>query len=94
MKHANRPFLISLLLTLILVCGVGIARPVKSSLNSTTDCAGQCKENYDAMAERCSKLSGTKGEKCQEMAQKQYDSCLERCKGGGDAPSSGRPSGL
>jgi hypothetical protein len=80
MKHANRSFLIALLLTLILVCGVGIARPVKST-SSLTDCAGQCKENYDAMVERCNNLSGARGEKCQEMAQKQYDSCLERCKG-------------
>lgn len=92
MKPANRPFLVALLLTLILVCGVGIARPIKNKVNSMTDCAGQCRENYDAMVERCSKLSGPKGEKCQSMAQKQYDSCLERCNGG-NAPSSGRPSG-
>ena len=81
MKHANRPFLIALLLTLILVCRVGIARPVKSSVNSMTDCAEQCKENYDAMVKKCNDFSGPKAEKCQSMAQKQYDSCLERCKG-------------
>jgi len=94
MKHANRPFLIALLLTLILVCGVGTSRPIKNRVNSMTDCAGQCKERYDAaMAQKCNKLSGVAGEKCQDMAQKQYDSCLERCKGG-NASSSDRPSGL
>jgi hypothetical protein len=89
MKHANRPFLAALLLTLILVCGVGISRPIKNRLNSMTDCAEQCKESYDAMIQRCNKLSGSKGEKCQSMAQQQYDSCLERCKGG----NASRPSG-
>lgn len=89
MKHANRPFLAGLLLILILVCGVGISRPIKNRLNAMPDCAGQCKENYDAMVQRCSKLSGPKAEKCQSTAQQQYDNCLERCRGG----NASRPSG-
>jgi hypothetical protein len=88
MKHANRSFLIALLLTLILVCGVSASRPNKTGGSSTPDCADQCKERYDAMMKRCNNLSGDAGEKCQAMAQKQYDNCLERCKGG-NAPSPG-----
>jgi hypothetical protein len=92
MKHANRPFVVALLLALILVCGVGISGTVKNKVNSMPDCAGQCKERYDtAMAQKCNKLSGPASEKCQSMAQKQYDSCLERCKGG-NASSAERPS--
>jgi hypothetical protein len=88
MKHANRPLLVALLLTILLVCGVGISGPIKNRLNSMTDCAEQCKGNYDAAVERCNKLPDAKGEKCREMAQKRYDNCLERCKGG-NAPSPG-----
>jgi hypothetical protein len=88
MKHAHRPFLIALLLTLILVCGVGTSQPIKSAANSMADCAEQCRGNYDAMVERCNKLPDAKAEKCREMAQKRYDSCLERCRGG-NAPSPG-----
>jgi hypothetical protein len=88
MKHTTRPFFIALLLTLILVYGVGASRLIKNSFSSTTDCAEQCKDSYDAMIERCDKLSGPKAERCRSMAQKQYDSCLERCKGG-NAPSPG-----
>lgn len=90
MKHAHRPFLFALFLALILVYGVGASRLVKNGFISLTDCAGQCKERYDAMIQRCNELSGTGGERCQSMAQKQYDKCLERCKGG----ISGQPSGL
>lgn len=88
MKHAHRPFLIALLLTLILVYGVGAYRPIKPGFNSMPDCAGECKEKYDAMVERCNKLPSPKSEKCQSMAQKQYDGCLERCRGG-NTPSPG-----
>jgi hypothetical protein len=89
MKHTNRPFLIALLLTLILVCGVGASQPVKNGPNSMLDCAQQCRGNYDAAVERCNRLPDAKGEKCREMAQKRYDNCLDRCRGGGSAPSPG-----
>jgi hypothetical protein len=89
MKHVNRPFLIALLSTLILVCGVGASQPIKDVPNSMVDCAEQCKGNYDAMVERCNKLPDAKGENCREIAQKRYDNCLERCKGGSSAPSPG-----
>ena len=87
MKYATRPFFIALLLTLVLIYGVGASRPIKNRERATTDCAEQCKERYDAMMERC-KHSGPKSEKCQGMAQKQYESCLERCRGG-NAPRPG-----
>ena len=90
MKHANRPFLIALLFTLILVCGASASRPSKNRAVATPDCADQCKERYDIRMKSCNELSGEASEKCQNMAQKQYDSCLEKCKGG----MSGRPSGL
>jgi hypothetical protein len=90
MKHTNRPFLAGLLSILLLVCGVGISQPVKTSRNPAPDCAEQCKENYDAMIQRCSKLPGPKVEKCQSAAQQQYDGCLERCKGGNTSRPSGR----
>jgi hypothetical protein len=88
MKHAHRPFLAALLLTLILVCGVGTSQPIKSASNSMADCAERCKEHYDAAMKRCNEHSGAKAERCQAMAQRHYDNCLERCKGG-DAPSPG-----
>lgn len=90
MKHANRPFLMALLLMLILVCGVGASRPVESRCTATTDCADQCKERYDAMIKRCNESSSRKGGNCEEMAQKQYDSCLEKCR----SNSSGERPGL
>ncbi len=88
MKYANRPVLIALLLTLVLVCGVGTSQQIKIGSDSMTDCAGRCKENYDAMVKRCNEASGPRAERCQTMAQKQYDNCLERCRGG-NAPSPG-----
>lgn len=88
MKRATRTFFIVLLLTFVLVYGVGASRPVKTRLCTTPDCAEQCKENYDAMVKKCNDISGPRGEKCRSMAQKQYDSCLERCRGG-SAPSPG-----
>lgn len=85
MKYANRSFLSALLLMFILVCGVGASRPSKSGSTLTMDCADQCKDRYDATMKRCNNLSGDAADKCQTMAQKQYDSCLERCKGGNSA---------
>ena len=93
MKHANRPSLIALLLVLILIYGVGASRPIKNGHSSMTDCAGECKDNYDAMVKRCDELSGPKAERCQSIAQKQYDNCLERCKRG-NAENSERPPGF
>jgi hypothetical protein len=89
MKSTNRPFLVAFLLILTLVCAVGASRPIKDRFNSLPDCAGQCRESYDAMIERCNRLPGARADKCREIAQKQYDNCLERCKGG-NAPSPGR----
>lgn len=88
MKHTKAPFLFSLLLILILVCGVGASRPIKTGLNLTTDCAGECKESYDEAVKQCNDLSGMRAERCQTMAKKRYDSCLEKCKGG-NSPSPG-----
>jgi hypothetical protein len=93
MKHANRPFFFALLLALILLYGVGISRPVKNGSGPTTDCAGQCKDNYDEAVKRCNDLSGPRAERCRIGAQKQYDNCLERCRGG-NSQSSERPPGL
>jgi hypothetical protein len=88
MKHVPRFFFMALLLALVLVYGIGASRPIENDFNATTDCAEQCKENYDAMVKRCNELSGPRAERCRSAAQKQYDGCLERCKGG-NAPSPG-----
>lgn len=81
MKHTNRSFLIALVLLLLLACGIGVSRPVRDRIISADDCAGQCKDRYNEMLKGCDALPGERAGKCQAAAQKQYDSCLERCRG-------------
>jgi hypothetical protein len=82
MKHNNRPFLFVLFLILMLGYRASTSQPMRTGFSSSLGCAEQCKERYDAMVKRCNELSGSASERCQTVAQKQYDNCLERCKGG------------
>lgn len=80
MKFLYRPLSL-ILFTLLLVSSLGLAASTnaKRISSSAIDCAGDCAERRDKMIERCDKLSGAAAGRCREMANKQYDKCLERC---------------
>jgi hypothetical protein len=77
--------LLLVLSSLLLACGLSLAADSKVGRAplSTVDCAGNCADNRNKMLERCDRMPGNGAEKCREMANRQYDKCVERCNGGG-----------
>jgi disulfide bond formation protein DsbB len=77
----QRPASIFLLLIILLVAGIGVATSGKSrSVKTAGDCADDCRERRDKWLERCDQQPSDIQTRCREMAQKQYEKCLERCK--------------
>lgn len=84
MKLTKRPLIPILLLLLLLACGIAIAgsRSIKSSPAPVAGCLDDCKERLDKMLETCDSITGVRRDRCREAANKQYNKCAERCRGG------------
>ena len=81
MRLAQRPLLPIVLVLLLLACGIAIARTraARSIAAPVVGCTDDCKERLDKTLERCAGLPEASRERCREVADNQYNKCIERC---------------
>lgn len=81
MRLSKRPLLPIVLLLLLLACGIAIARTRGGGniFAPVVGCKDDCQERLNKTMERCDQLPEASREKCREVANNQYNKCVERC---------------
>lgn len=81
MKTPRSHLILIALIIFLLSCGITIfaARTIQGTAAQNGDCADSCKTKRDRTLERCDGAPEQTREKCREIANTQYDKCVERC---------------
>lgn len=85
MKMRRRSLLLCGLILLLMVCGATLAASRaggETKLVPVMDCTADCVARRDSSLERCNQMPSNFQQRCRDNASKQYDRCIESCKGG------------
>ena len=81
MKTPRSHVILITLIVFLLSCGITIyaSRKIQGTATQNVECADSCKTRRDRTLERCNGAPEDTREKCREIANTQYDKCVERC---------------